>query len=624
MIIGHRSQRLARRYSSVQRLHPRQSSRDPGLPTESLPFASPATLAENQLNSNQITEKSLVEGNVGLQEGVPVEDAGEVVQSAVENNVNFTVESAATSPLEDVPQPERTPPLDYYIQEEFFPSGRPWARQTVKPLRGYGKPRPVVIPVSQDELEDVEKVSRDMLHVLATTSFVERGWNAYCVLSDFQRQRDIAAVNNNTTALIPFACLHRLARLISQNIPKTRTQFLRLLSVLTTIQNHGGAIHPHEWNALIDHAGKGWRKVLPEDFNNSLSIYYDMVYNRSPGSRFSDVDYDDVLSPRPEDDPFNIHLPSAPMIEPDIYTYTTLIDIAARTNHPQTLHRATMLLKQTALPPNRITHLSLLKYFTSRKQLAGVRATITKMQEQDLELGVDGLNACMWAYCHNKRVDVVMAIYRLLRHNIVAETYGGEDGIDSVREKLQIEEGIIIKSHWRPNEVTFTLMVQIMAYYGNLHVALSVFIDMISTPNLERGAPLTLSESGELRPRLYPPTVHVFRALMLGFRRHSAGLRTKPRDPKPGGLEWNLENLQKIFDRLVELPRGTKVAETTVFWVLNSFSRLSNHDVDLLRTVWKRMEDRFGTLRRGRSHRLTRWRYRLFPEAKDPDESESE
>jgi hypothetical protein len=623
MIIGHRLQRFARRYSSVQRLYLRQTSRDTKLPTENLPFASPAALTENQLTSNQLTEKCLVEGFVGLKEGSPGEDAGVIVQNAAEDNVTSTVDSAATEPLEDVQQPEGTSPLDYYIQEAFFPSGRPWARQTVKPLRGYGQPRQIVIPDPQDELEDVKKVSQDMLHVLATTSSVEHGWNAYCVLSKFQRQHDVAAVNGNPSALIPFACLHRLARLMSRNTPKTRTQFHRLLSILTTIQNYGGVIQPYEWNALIDHAGKGWRKAHPEDFNNSLSIYYDMVYNRSPGSRFSDADFDDVFSPRPEDDPFHIHLPSAPMIEPDIYTYTTLIDIAARTNHPRTLHRATTLLKQTALPPNKITHLALLKYFTSRKQLAGVRSTITKMQEQNLELGVDGLNACMWAYGHNKRVDVVMAIYRLLRHNIVAETYGGVDGISSVREKLQNQEGIIIKPHWRPSEVTFTLMVQTMAHHGNLLAALSVFIDMISTPNVERGAPLTLSESGELRPCLYSPTVHVFRALMLGFRRHSAGSRTKRRDPKPGGLEWNLENLQNIFDRFVELPPDTKISQSTVFWTLNSFSRMSDHDVDLLRTVWRRLEDRFGMLQRGRNHRLTRWRRRLFPEAKDMDESES-
>ncbi|KAF7776127.1 hypothetical protein Agabi119p4_4520 [Agaricus bisporus var. burnettii] len=622
MITGHRIQWFAGRYSSVPALHLRLISHDARLPTESLSFASTAALAENQPALNQPTEKSLTEEAVALEEDSLMED-GETIQRAVGDNHEFAVDPVSTEPLEGAQESEEISPPGFYIQEAFFLSGRPWARQMVKPLRGYGPRRLVVIPGPEDELEGAEKVSQDMLHVVATTSSVENGWNAYCVLSRLQRRRDLAADNGNASALIPFACLHRLARLISQNVPKTRAQFLRLLSVLTTIQNYGGKIQLHEWNALIDHAGKGWRKSHAGDFSNSLSIYYDMVYNRSPGSRFSDADFDDVLSPRPEDDPFHIHLPSTPMMEPDIYTYTTLIDIAARTNHPQTLHRATILFKQTALPPNRITHLALLKYFTARKQLAGVRSTITKMQEQNLELGVDGLNACMWAYGHNKRVDVVMMIYRLLRNNIVPEAYSGADDITAVREKLQDLEGIIIKPDWRPNEVTFTLMIQTMAYYGNLRAALSVFIDMISTSNVERGAPLTLTESGELQPVLYSPTVHVFRALMLGFRRHGPGPRRKRRGPQPGGLEWNLENLQNIFDRFIELPPDTMVSEATVFWILNSFSRMGGHDIDLLRTVWIRMEDRFGMLQRGPNHRLTRWRRRLFPEAEDLDEPES-
>ncbi|KAF9451990.1 hypothetical protein P691DRAFT_661764 [Macrolepiota fuliginosa MF-IS2] len=520
------------------------------------------------------------------------------------------------------------PPLDRRVQEAPFLSGRPWSRQPLKPLRansrgGYGPQRRVVISSLGDEGENVEQIHQDMLHVLATTSSAKEGWEAYGVLSQLQQQFDTAGDDNETTSIIPFAHLHRLARVIVRKSPKTRTRFLQLLSVLTTIRNYGGMVHLHEWNALIDHAGKGLRKTRPEDFNNSLSIYYDMVYDRPPGSRFSDAGFDDILNPHPESDPIDGHEPHTPAIEPDIHTYTTLIDIAARTGHPPLLYRATMLLKHAKLPPNRITHLSLLKYFTAKKQLSGIRSTLLKMREQNLELGVDGLNACMWAYGHSKRIDTVMMIYRLLRHNVLPEDYNEYDNIAYVQERLRIEEEIIIPPEWKPNEVTFTLMIQTMAYHGNLLAALSVFLDMLSSPNVEQGAPLVLDENGDLQPTLYSPTIHVFRAIILGFSHHGIDTNTNPTRSNmlQHGLEWNLENLQNIFEKFLELPPDTKISESTIFWTLNSFSKTTNHDIETLRTIWRRLEDRFGRFRGGPKHRLTRWRHKLFPETEKTEDS---
>jgi hypothetical protein len=458
-----------------------------------------------------------------------------------------------------------------------------------------------------------------MLQVLATTSSAKHCWEAYGVLSRLQQQHNTADGYRRTVSIIPFAHLHRLARIITRNTPRTRTLFLQLLTVLNTIQNNGGEIHLHEWNALIDYAGKGWRKTRPEDFNNALSIYHDMIYNRPPGSRFSEVGFEDIFLPSLEDNPLGHPLPPTPAVQPDIYTYTTLIDIAARTEHSSIIHRAIMLLKQAKLPPNRITHLSLLKYFTAKKQLLGIRATLTRMQEQNLEIGLDGLNACMWAYGHLRRVDVVMMIYRLLRHNIVPEEPDGHDDITSVQEQLRVEEGIVVASDLRPNEITFTLMIQTMSYHGNLLAALNVFLDMLSTPNTDHG-PVS-DESGDLPPAPFSPTIHVFRALFLGFFRHGAKSSTHFRQPTLAypdvdSPEWNFGNLQAIFERFLELPPDTKISESTVFWILNSFSKTSGYDLELMRTVWLRMESRFGSFRAGPNHRLRRWRDKLFPEGR--------
>jgi len=338
-----------------------------------------------------------------------------------------------------------------------------------------------------------------------------------------------------------------------------------------------------------------------------------MIYDRPPGSGFLS---DDGFSFPREGDPYDLHFPKNSAAEPDIYTYTTLINIAARTGDLALLHRTIALLKEAGLPPNRITHLTLLKFFTAKRELSGVRSTLARMREQNLDIGVDELNACMLAYSKCWRVDITIMIYRALRHNMVPEDYVGHDDITFVQGHLR-REGIFLPSDLWPNEVTFTSMIQMMAYHGNLLATLSVFSDMISTPNSEQGAPLILDEKGELQRALYAPTVSIFRAMFLGFCRHGVSPtspETSPLKSDPDEPEWNLETLQTIFEKFIQLPPDTKVTASIMFWIVGSFNKTSNRDVQLLRTIWLRVEDWFGPFRYGPDHRLTRWRKRLFPQ----------
>lgn len=497
----------------------------------------------------------------------------------------------------------------FFIQDPPFLSGRPWTQLPIKILRTSSKDAMSTIPF----IEGDDAVLKNELHVLATTQSAEKGWRAYGVLSRIQQQQNSLNRGTDPIPVVPFAHLHRLARLIARNVPKTRPQFSRLLSVLTTIQNYGGDIQLHEWNALIDHAGRGYRTTLSQNFYHSLSIYCDMIYDRPPGSGFLS---DDGFSFPREGDPYDLHFPRNSAAEPDIYTYTTLINIAARTGDLALLHRTIALLKEAGLPPNRITHLTLLKFFTAKRELSGVRSTLARMREQNLDIGVDELNACMLAYSKCWRVDITIMIYRALRHNMVPEDYVGHDDITFVQGHLR-REGIFLPSDLWPNEVTFTSMIQMMAYHGNLLATLSVFSDMISTPNSEQGAPLILDEKGELQRALYAPTVSIFRAMFLGFCRHGVSPtspETSPLKSDPDEPEWNLETLQTIFEKFIQLPPDTKVTASIMFWIVGSFNKTSNRDVQLLRTIWLRVEDWFGPFRYGPDHRLTRWRKRLFPQ----------
>jgi hypothetical protein len=382
---------------------------------------------------------------------------------------------------------------------------------------------------------------------------------------------------------------------------------LRLLSVLHAIREAGGEIKLHEWNALIDGVGKGWRMTTIDEYRAALGIYQDMITGRAPGKSFT----------RDEEDERELR---SPPVNPDIYTHSILISLASRTLHASAFRHATGLLAASGLAPNRITHLSLLRYFTFTKQMSGVRSTLLKMQEQNLELGLDGVNACLWSYGQNARVDLVMMVYRLFRHNMVPELYVGEDDVASVARRLQVEEHIIIPPDMKPNEVTFTTVIQILAHHGNLLATLAVFMDMVSSQNLEMGAPLVLDDTGVLKRTPYSPTLPTFRAIFLGFARHGVCLmkdgtappRFRATNP-PGQPAWSLTNLEALFDTFLALPEHITPSRSTVYWIMVAFEKTSGNNVPLLRRVWKQLEARFKGPWGGPKNRLRRIRAKLFP-----------
>jgi hypothetical protein len=370
----------------------------------------------------------------------------------------------------------------------------------------------------------------------------------------------------------------------------------------------GGEIKLHEWNALIDGAGKGWRKTSVDDFQASLDMFQDMISGRAPG-----------MTAAGETEGENMSFQSTP-VTPDIYTYTILLDAAARTLHAPSFRHAATLLADSGLPPNRITHLSLLKYFTYTKQLSGVRSTVLKMQEQNLELGLDGINACLWSYAHNSRLDQVMAIYRLFQHNIKPETYVGELDVASVARRLRDEEHITIPPDIKPNQITFNIVIQTLAHHGHLLGSLTVLMDMLSVQNVQLGAPLTADENGKLQPGFYSPTLPAFRALFIGFTRHGIRLRKDGTVPPqyqlanpPGEPAWVLASLQDIFEAFLHLPEDTRLNRGHVFWILKAFDRTSGGDRNLLRQVWKKLHARFNIPWFASQNRLFQIHTKLFP-----------
>ncbi|KAG5645750.1 hypothetical protein DXG03_005287 [Asterophora parasitica] len=473
------------------------------------------------------------------------------------------------------------------------------------------------LPSFPPPLNEQERVRRRFTRILQSTQSAASGWGAYVSL--------VAQPLPDSENKIFFALLHRLARLIARERPTTQTHFMRLLAVLTTLRRAGGTVHIHEWNALTHAAGQGVRGTSVTQYEAALSFFRDMTRGRAPGTTLE--------LGGPSKDPSreeieghgsvhgSIEGPDAEPVEPDLYTFTTLIDIAARTGDPDCVRHARGLLESSGTAPNRFTHLALMKYFVATKQPAAVRSTLLRIDQQELELGLDGLNACLVAYSYNERLDVVMMIYRLLRHNMDPEAGEDLDDLERVRRQLYLEEHITVPSNLRPNEVTYTSMVQIMAYHGNLEATLTVFVDMISTLNVEQGAPLAPGDNGELKPTTYQPTLAIFRAIFLGFRRHGLKLPKSGLAPPhlraanpPGMPGWTLDNLEKIFEAFMGMPPDIQIGPSIFYWVVVAFQKTSPDDVDVVRRAWNRLEGRFKGSWGGPDNRLHQLRASLFPE----------
>ncbi|KAJ3743386.1 hypothetical protein DFH05DRAFT_1203984 [Lentinula detonsa] len=445
-------------------------------------------------------------------------------------------------------------------------------------------------PVDAFHDMSTEDVYYHFCHVIAKSTNVEDAWSAYSTILTIPSPKD----RRRGAPPVPFEHLHRLCRLLSRNQPRTRTQFLRLLSILYTLRKYGGMIHRFEWNALIANAGTGWRGSKAKDFKLSLDVFDDMVSGEPPGSSFSVSDYPPLATPPHP-------------IEPDIYTYNTLISIASKTLYGRAIGRATSMLRASGYSPDRITHLSLLVYFTHTNQLAGVRSTLLKMRQQNLELGLDGINACIWAFGRNGKLEWADDIYRVLRHNTHPEP---SEIINPIIKALK-DEYIEILPIMTPNATTFSTMIQLMAWNGHLTRTYSVLMEMLSSFNMEPGAPLVREDDGEIHYTTYTALYTSFRSLFLGFSRHGVYLRndftSRLQDRK-----WTISNLRAIFDTYISLPDPIQPSVSMVYWIMVAYDRTSNHDVEVMREVWRQLERQFKGPWGGPQHRLRVLREILF------------
>ena len=415
--------------------------------------------------------------------------------------------------------------------------------------------------------------------ILAHTPSPNQAWNA------FTRCRSL--YHSPTPELLP-----RLSALLVSTRPRSRIVFLRLQQVLTAIRDAGGTLYTWQWNALLHAAGDAQRRLRTRDYLASVRVLRDWREYAGELEGVQYCDHDGLTSGK-----------GAPIAEPTIRTYTTLLSIATRTRLPRLVAHALQLMRESSLTQDRLARLAILPFYIRKRKFDPVRAIIREFAQASEDVGVDGVTVYICALGRMGYVNEVEEVYAVLKEN-VRYTQGGLGGQGEMQADPKLLFGdLLVFPKVVPNAVAYASVVQILAFHGHLRRALEVYRDML--------AHLQALQDAEPEPEPLP-TQAVFRALFLGFVRHAqspAGVSTTPPletqghpENGPDPVDWNLSTLSTLFSNFCTLtedpPNGRMV-----HWILRSFMKASDGDVEVMKTVWRTLEMTFGRLAVPRGYR---------------------
>ena len=461
---------------------------------------------------------------------------------------------------------------------------------------------------------------RRLQRTIRTTSSADNAWEAYQSLLSLEAE-DKSQDHSGVVWSEKLSCrlLTRLSLLLSRVRPPTRQVFLRYLSLLARLRQvrPTGLIYTWEWNTLINLAGSGFRKTPLDQYNSALNIYHDM---RRSASSLEASD-------------------NAAASRPDIYTYTILLSIAARTRHGPAVRHAIALLHSSGLKPSRVTYTALARYRLIFEGLTGVRDGLQAMMKGGHEIGIDGVNTFIWAAGKEGQVEAALKVYRVLRrhfeilqdeklygadrheelkpltvHERHVKTTGSKSPTDTQTPSLNpflgppsAIEGITLSRKLVPDQITYTTMIQILTYHGYLVDALGVLSDMLVTPQKN-------SDGTEC----FEPTGAVFRAFLRGYAKHGHRTRSSG-DEKPRislysrEAEWDWERLRVILDAFFSMPKGTlKPRARDIYWAITATEKCTGRNPQQCREVWLKLKECFHFVLDGRMKELDR-RYTQTP-----------
>ncbi|KAG9000316.1 hypothetical protein FRB90_011841 [Tulasnella sp. 427] len=322
---------------------------------------------------------------------------------------------------------------------------------------------------------------------------------------------------------VPTGLIHSLFALLAGAHPQTRLHYVRMKELADVLRRRGhGNVREWEWNALINAAGRGFRKTTEADYRAAIEVLDEWE---------ADVRLSKDLSLSSQDVAAADGSTSIGKSTPSIQTYNILVSIAARTGSHQLYQDALHRLQRFTGKLDAVSYFTRITHYREKGQLDQIPRFLERMLADGLPLPVDGANAIIWAYASNGHLETAQQIYNTMIPNTSSSPPPSSPSISNLSSAsstnpiLRFPSILKAISALHPDHRTYIMLVQAYAQAGQLASALDTLQDYLATISEDKGAQGLSAKLGHVRAGDKQLTA-AFRGIFLGFVKYgTAGTR---------------------------------------------------------------------------------------------------
>ncbi|KAG8909563.1 hypothetical protein FRC01_006858, partial [Tulasnella sp. 417] len=317
---------------------------------------------------------------------------------------------------------------------------------------------------------------------------------------------------------VPTGLIHSLFALLAGARPQTRLHYIRMKELAEVLRRRGhGSLREWEWNALVNAAGRGFRKTTAEDYRAATGVLEEWEAEMrllketghqsaaAGGAGGSDLGE----------------------LAPSTKTYNILISIAARTGSRTLYQDALRRLERFTGPPDAVTYLARITHYRKNGQLDQIPPLLEKMTTNGWPLQTDGANAVIWAYASNGQLEIARQIYDTMIAALPIPSSAQHPPPSGSQDRLVFPSNPILSNpsisksflDIHPDHRTYIMMLQAYAQAGQLAPALDILQDYLTAISAADDSRTSLPKTVRVRAGDKQLTA-AFRGLFLGFVKH--------------------------------------------------------------------------------------------------------
>ncbi|KAG9007541.1 hypothetical protein FRB90_009351 [Tulasnella sp. 427] len=424
-----------------------------------------------------------------------------------------TIPPASSSP------PHPTPSRPQQSLDHRRPSPR---KHDTSSAHGLQEQTTSVLNTPVDEATEVPQARQRFFHHHLTESIRNRrvatAWHIY----EAQKNR-VRKDGRRGGRSVPTGLIHSLFALLAGAHPQTRLHYVRMKELAYVLRRRGhGNVREWEWNALINAAGRGFRKTTEADYRAAMEVLDEWE---------ADVRLSKDLSHSSQDVAAADGSTFIGKSTPSIQTYNILVSIAARTGSRQLYQDALHRLQRFAGKLDAVSYLTRITHYREKGQLDQIPRLLERMLADGLPLHVDGANAIIWAYASNGHLETAQQIYKTMIPNTSSSPPPSFPSISHLSSASSTNPILCVPSILKaisalhPDHRTYIMLVQAYAQAGQLASALDTLQDYLATISEDKGAQGSSAKLGHIRAGDKQLTA-AFRGIFLGFVKYgTAGTR---------------------------------------------------------------------------------------------------